>query len=126
MEGAIPSLISDGLLGVICLILAIRQGRGRELLQTQVTPKKDPDGPQPLLHYDEPADEAAQWHAAEEAGEAAVVDAAVEDAAVEDAAIGAAPAGAATPAVSADGDAAVGAARVSESARDAAVARLRR
>ena len=48
VEGAIPALVSDGLLGVVCLILAIRQGRIGELLQRQVTPRRDPEGPQPL------------------------------------------------------------------------------
>lgn len=48
VEGAVPAMVADGLLGLICLLLAIRQGRMKELLQRQVTPRKDPDGPQPL------------------------------------------------------------------------------
>jgi hypothetical protein len=49
VEGAVPSLVVDALLGIVCLILAIRQGRANELLQKMVTPGKDPEGPQPLL-----------------------------------------------------------------------------
>ena len=48
VEGAIPALVIDALLGVICLFLAYRDGRIGELFQRQVTPSKDPDGPQPL------------------------------------------------------------------------------
>ena len=48
VEGAFPALAADALLGIICLILAARDGRIGELFQRQVTPSKDPDGPQPL------------------------------------------------------------------------------
>lgn len=59
VEGAIPAIVADGLLGLICLILAIRQGRVKELLQRQVTPRKDPEGPRPL-RPEEGADSADQ------------------------------------------------------------------
>ena len=48
VEGAIPALVIDALLGVVCLLLARRDGRLGELFQRQVTPSKDPEGPQPL------------------------------------------------------------------------------
>ena len=48
IEGGYPSVIGDCLLGVICLILLARAGRLGELKQRQVTPGRDPQGPQPL------------------------------------------------------------------------------
>ena len=68
VEGAIPALIADALLGIICLALAVRQGRGGELLQKQVTPGKDPEGAQPLppqvktAAVKEAEEEATKWH----------------------------------------------------------------
>ena len=64
VEGAIPALIADALLGIICLLIAVRQGRLPELMQKQVTPGKDPEGPQPLPdNYKRAAEpEAGEWH----------------------------------------------------------------
>lgn len=40
VEGAVPAVIADALLGIICLVLAARAGRLSELLQRQVTEVK--------------------------------------------------------------------------------------
>ncbi|MBQ6401133.1 MAG: CPBP family intramembrane metalloprotease [Firmicutes bacterium] len=89
VEGAIPALVSDGLLGLICLILAIRQGRAGELLQRQVTPRRDPEGPQPLPPGKRKAkadkEAASEWHY--ENAAAAPVDAAPENNVPVDAAL---------------------------------------
>lgn len=53
VEGAVPAVIADAALGIICLLLAARQGRLPELLQRQVTPAHDPQGPQPAYEYKE-------------------------------------------------------------------------
>lgn len=63
VEGAVPAVLADLALGVICLVLAARQGRLGELRQKQVTPRKDLEGPQPMYEYKEAVDsEAAKWH----------------------------------------------------------------
>ncbi len=43
VEGAIPAVLADLLLGVICLYLAAKQGRLHELTEKQVTPVKRSD-----------------------------------------------------------------------------------
>lgn len=48
VEGAVPSLVVDALVCVVCLLLAKRAGRAHELFETKVTPRKDPLGPQPI------------------------------------------------------------------------------
>ena len=53
VEGGVPALIADAALGIICLVLAARQGRLGELKERQVTPRKDPEGPQPLIEVQE-------------------------------------------------------------------------
>ena len=63
VEGAIPAVLADLALGVICLVLAARQGRLGELKQKKITPSKDPEGPQPLYEYKYAVDsDAAKWH----------------------------------------------------------------
>ena len=63
VEGAIPAVLADLILGVVCLMLAAKQGRLGELKQKQVTPGKDPDGAQPLSEYKNAVDsDASKWH----------------------------------------------------------------
>ena len=63
VEGAIPAVLADAVLGAVCLILAAKQGRLGELMQKQVTPRKDPEGAQPLGEYKIDVDsEAPKWH----------------------------------------------------------------
>ena len=63
VEGAIPAVLADAALGAVCLILAAKQGRLGELKQKQVTPRKDPEGPQPRYEYKNAVDsEATKWH----------------------------------------------------------------
>lgn len=63
VEGGIPAILADAILGVACLILAARSGRLGELKQKQVTPRNDPEGPQPRYEYKEAIDnEATEWH----------------------------------------------------------------
>ncbi len=54
VEGAVPAVIADLALGVICLILAAKQGRLGELKERQVTRVRRGDLPQPQ-------DEAGRW-----------------------------------------------------------------
>jgi len=63
VEGAIPAVLGDLVLGVVCLMLAARQGRLGELKQTKVTPRKDPAGPQPMYEYKYAVDnDVSEWH----------------------------------------------------------------
>ena len=63
VEGAFPAVLADLVLGVVCLILAARQGRLGELKQKRVTPSKDPEGAQPLSEYKFAVDsDASKWH----------------------------------------------------------------
>lgn len=48
LEGAVPSLVINVLMCAVFLMLAARKGRINELFETQVTPRKDPLGPQPI------------------------------------------------------------------------------
>ena len=56
IEGGVPAVFADAILGIVCLILAARKGRLGELMQKQVTPSRDPEGPQALYEYKEPID----------------------------------------------------------------------
>ena len=49
VEGAIPAVIIDAIPAIVCLLLAAKHGRLGELKETCVTPRKDPEGPQPIL-----------------------------------------------------------------------------
>ena len=63
VEGAVPAVLADAALGVVCIILAARKGRLGELMQKQVTPGKDPEGAQPLPEYKFVVDnDASKWH----------------------------------------------------------------
>lgn len=63
VEGAFPAVLADLVLGVVCLLLAAKQGRLGELKQKQVTPRKDPEGPQPRYEYKDAIDkETTEWH----------------------------------------------------------------
>ena len=63
VEGAIPAVLADLALGVICLVLAARPGRLGELKQKKVTPSKDPEGPQPMYEYKYAVDsDSGKWH----------------------------------------------------------------
>ncbi|MGX8773646.1 MAG: CPBP family intramembrane glutamic endopeptidase [Bacillota bacterium] len=64
VEGAVPAVLADAALGVICLLLAARQGRLGELKQKQVIPGKDPEGAQPICEfkYIKVDTEAEKWH----------------------------------------------------------------
>ena len=54
VEGAIPAVLADAILGIVCLILAARKGRLGELFQKKVTPSADPQGPQPAYEFKQP------------------------------------------------------------------------
>ena len=54
VEGAIPAVLADAILGVVCLVLAAKKGRLRELGQKQVTPLRDPQGAQARYEYKAP------------------------------------------------------------------------
>ena len=64
VEGGIPAILADAVLGVVCLILAARSGRLGELKQKKVTPSKDPAGPQPMYEYKTKVVDsgASEWH----------------------------------------------------------------
>ena len=63
VEGAVPAVLADLVLGVVCLILLAKKGRLGELTQKQVTPRKDPEGPQARYEYKDTVDTATQeWH----------------------------------------------------------------
>ena len=64
VEGGIPAILADAVLGVVCLILAARSGRLGELKQKKVTPSKDPAGPQPMYEYKtkDVDSGASEWH----------------------------------------------------------------
>lgn len=63
VEGGVPAVLADLLLGLVCLTLAAKQGRLGELRQKQVTPRKDPEGPQARYEYKNAVDTAAsEWH----------------------------------------------------------------
>ena len=63
VEGAFPAVLADLVLGVVCLILLARQGRLGELTQKQVTPSRDPEGPQPICEYKYTVDSGvSEWH----------------------------------------------------------------
>ena len=63
VEGGIPAVLADLVLGVVCVILLAKQGRLGELKQKQVTPSRDPEGPQPRYEYKESVDsDASEWH----------------------------------------------------------------
>ena len=54
IEGGVPAVFADAILGIVCLLLAAKKGRLHELTQKQVTPSKDPQGPQPAYEFKEP------------------------------------------------------------------------
>ena len=78
VEGALPAVFADLILGVVCLLLAAKKGRLGELMQKQVTPGKDPSGPQPI-EYKIPKDggDVEHWNYAETATDD--MDAAADD-----------------------------------------------
>ena len=66
---AIPAVLADAILGIVCLILAAKKGRLGELKQKQVTPRNDPAGPQPCYEYKEKKavdNDTSEWHYTDE------------------------------------------------------------
>lgn len=68
IEGGIPAVLADAVLGIVCLMLAAKKGRLHELREKQVTPSNDPQGAQPRYEFkaEREVPDVSGWHYTDE------------------------------------------------------------